>query len=138
MAERAAKATEEFEHGLEDDLNTAQALAAIFDLVRDANTAMDRSEFRLDDIAPVLATMDKFDAIFNVLRDDDAEKLRSLGIGSGESAPSDAEIEALIADRQEARKNRDFAKADRIRQELAERGIILEDSRGGAVNWKRK
>jgi cysteinyl-tRNA synthetase len=138
MAERAARATQEFEQGLEDDLNTAQALAAIFDLVREANIAMDRGEFRQDDAAPVLRTMEAFDAIFAVLGDDDAEKLRSLGIASGDSATSDVEIEALVDERQEARKNRDFAKADRIRQQLAERGIILEDTRDGGVRWKRK
>ena len=138
MAERAARANTEFEQGLEDDLNTAQALAAIFDLVREANIAMDRSEFRQDDAAPVLRTMEAFDAIFAVLGDDDAEKLRSLGIASGDSATSDVEIEALVDERQEARKNRDFAKADRIRQQLAERGIILEDTRDGGVRWKRK
>ena len=82
MPERAARATTEFEQGLEDDLNTAQALAAIFDLVREANTAMDRGEFRQDDAAPVLRTMEAFDAIFAVLGDDDAEKLRLLGIAS--------------------------------------------------------
>ena len=131
-------ATQEFEQGLEDDLNTAQALAAIFDLVREANTAMDRGEFRQDDVAPVLRTLEAFDAIFAVLGDDDAEKLRSLGI-AGEPTPlSDAEIEALVAERQEARKSRDFAEADRIRQQLADRGILLEDTRDGGVRWKRK
>jgi cysteinyl-tRNA synthetase len=138
MSERAGKAAEEFDQALADDLNTAQALAAIFDLVRDANTSMDRGEFRQDDVAPVLRTMDAFDAIFAVLRDDDSEKLRSLGIASGEAATSDAEIEALIAERQEARKNRDFAKADRVRQQLADGGVILEDKRDGTVTWKRK
>jgi cysteinyl-tRNA synthetase len=138
MGERAARATTEFEQGLEDDLNTAQALAAIFDLVREANTAMDRGEFRQEDAAPVLRTMEIFDAIFGVLGDDDAEKLRSLGIASDQGVLPDAEIESLVAERQEARKSRDFAKADRVRQQLAERGIILEDTRDGAVNWKRK
>jgi cysteinyl-tRNA synthetase len=138
MAERAVKAKEEFDRGLADDLNTAQALAAIFDLVRDANTAMDRGEFRQGDAAPVLAMMDTFDAIFAVLRDDDAEKLRSLGISKGSAPPSDAEVEALVAERQAARKRRDFAESDRIRDYLAERGIILEDSRDGGVRWKRK
>jgi len=138
ISERAARAKDEFEQGLEDDLNTAQALAAIFDLVRDANTAMDRGEFRQDDAGPVLRTMEAFDAIFAVLSDDDAEKLRSLGIGTGDIGPSDADIDALVAERQEARKNRDFAKADRLRQQLAERGIVLEDTRDGGVHWKRK
>ena len=138
MPERAARATAEFEQGLEDDLNTAQALAAIFDLVREANTAMDRGEFRQDDAAPVLRTMEAFDAIFAVLGDDDAEKLRLLGIASDQGVLPDAEIEALVAERQEARKSRDFAKADRVRQQLAERGIVLEDSRDGGVHWKRK
>ncbi len=74
---------QEFDSGLADDLNTAQALAAIFELVREANIAMDRGEFRQGDVAAVLAAMEKFDVIFAVLRDDDAEKLRALGIGGG-------------------------------------------------------
>jgi cysteinyl-tRNA synthetase len=138
IAERAAKAKDEFDRGLADDLNTAQALAAIFDLVRDANTAMDRGEFCQGDAAPVLDVMETFDAIFAVLRDDEAEKLRSLGISQGSEAPSDAEVEALVAERQAARKRRDFAASDRLRGQLAERGIILEDSRDGGVRWKRK
>jgi cysteinyl-tRNA synthetase len=138
MAGRAAKAHEDFDRGLADDLNTAQALAAIFDLVRDVNSAMDRGEFRQGDAVPVLEMMDKFDAIFAVLRDDDAEKLRSLGIGLDSAGPDDAEIEAIIAERQAARKRRDFAASDRIRDELAGRGVILEDSRDGTVRWKRK
>ena len=119
MAERAAKAREEFDRGLADDLNTAQALAAIFDLVRDVNIAMDRGEFRQGDAAPVLAVLETFDAIFAVLQDDDAEKLRALGIGQDSAGPSDAEIEALVAERQAARKRRDFAASDRIRDQLA-------------------
>src|ERR1700692_1964861 len=78
MAERAATAKDEFDRGLADDLNTAQALAAIFDLVREANTAMDRGEFCQGDAAAALEALETFDAIFAVLRDDDAEKLRSL------------------------------------------------------------
>ncbi len=138
IAERAVRAKDEFDRGLADDLNTAQALAAIFDLVRDANTEMDRGEFRQGDVAPVLEVMEAFDAIFAVLRDDDAEKLHSLGIGQAAATLSDAEVEALVAERQAARKRRDFAASDRIRDQLAERGIILEDSRDGGVRWKRK
>jgi len=138
MAERAAKSREDFDRGLADDLNTAQALAAIFDLVRDVNTAMDRGEFRQGDATPVLAALESFDAIFAVLRDDDAEKLRALGLAPDSPPLSEAEIEALIAERQAARKRRDFAASDRIRDQLAERGVILEDSRDGGVRWKRK
>ena len=138
IPERVAKAREDFDRGLADDLNTAQALAAIFDLVRDVNTAMDRGEFREGDVAPVLAMMQSFDAIFAVLRDDDAEKLRALGLSKNSAGPSDAEIDALVAERQAARKRRDFAASDRIRDQLAEGGIILEDSRDGGIRWKRK
>jgi cysteinyl-tRNA synthetase len=138
ISQRAAGAREEFDRGLADDLNTAQALAAIFDLVRDANTAMDRGEFRQDDAAPVLAVMERFDAIFAVLTDDDGEKLGALGISPRGPTLNDNEVEALIAERQAARKRRDFAASDRIRDQLAERGIILEDSRDGTVRWKRK
>jgi cysteinyl-tRNA synthetase len=138
MATRAAKALEEFDRGLADDLNTAQALAAIFDLVRDVNTAVDRGEFRQGDAAPVLAALESFDAIFAVLHDDDGEKLRALGLAPDSPPLSDADIEALVAQRQAARKRRDFAASDRIRDQLAERGVILEDSREGGVRWKRK
>ena len=138
MAERVATARDEFEAGLADDLNTAQALAAIFDLVRDVNTAMDRGEFRREDAAVVLDLMETFDAIFAVLKDDDAEKLKSLGVASETPEISEAEIEALIAERQAARKRRDFAASDRIRDELAAKGIVLEDSRDGVVRWKKK
>jgi cysteinyl-tRNA synthetase len=138
MASRAAKAQEDFDRGLADDLNTAQALAAIFDLVRDVNTAMDRGEFRQGDTAPVLAALESFDAIFAVLHDDDGEKLRALGLAPDSPPLSDAEIEALVAERQAARKRRDFAASDRLRDQLAERGVILEDSRDGGVRWRRK
>ena len=138
MVARAEKAGADFEAGLEDDLNTAMALAAIFDLVRDVNTAMDRGEFRRGDVPLVLRVMEKFDSIFALLTDDDAEKLRALGFEAAGTALTNAEIEALVAERQAARKRRDFATADRLRQQLAERGIILEDTRDGGVRWKRK
>ena len=138
MTERAAKARSDFDSGLADDLNTAQALAAIFDLVRDVNIAIDRSEFRQGDVAPVLAVLDAFDTIFAVLHDDDAEKIRALGLAESSTLLGDAEIEALVAERQAARKRRDFAESDRLRAQLATLGIVLEDSRDGGVRWKRK
>jgi cysteinyl-tRNA synthetase len=135
---RALTAQEEFDRGLADDLNTAQALAAIFDLVRDVNTAMDRGEFRQGDAVPVLAALQTFDAIFAVLHDDDAEKLRALGLAQAPTGLNDVEIEALVAERQAARKRRDFAASDRVRDQLTEHGIILEDARDGSVRWKRR
>jgi cysteinyl-tRNA synthetase len=138
IAARVAEAREGFERGLEDDLNTAVALAAWFDLVRDVNSAIDLGEFRQGDIPAVLAAMEDFDTIFAVLTDDDAEKLRALGFEVAAPSLGDAEIESLVAERQAARRRRDFATADRIRQQLAERGIILEDTRDGSVRWKRK
>ena len=138
MAQRAAQAMDEFDVGMADDLNTAQALAAIFDLVRDVNTALDHREFRQGDLLAVQGVLTAFDAIFAVLRDDDAEKLKALGIAPIAPTLSDVEVEARIAERQEVRKRRDFAASDRIRDELAELGIIIEDSRDGTVRWKRK
>jgi len=138
MAARAAEAAAQFEAGLADDLNTAQALAAIFDLVRDANTAMDRGEFGTGDAAPVLEALAKFDRIFAVLEDQDGVRLHALGYGPASAEITDAEVERLIAERQAARARRDFTASDRIRQELLDRGIILEDTRDGTVRWKRK
>jgi cysteinyl-tRNA synthetase len=137
LAARARRAEEEFERGLEDDLNTAVALAAIFDLVRELNTVADRGELGAGDAAAALAAMEKFDRIFAVLADDDAARLGALGI-TGVTAVADEEIEQLVAERQAARKKRDFKRADEIRAALAERGIILEDTKDGGVRWKRK
>jgi cysteinyl-tRNA synthetase len=137
MAERIAAAAKEFDAALADDLNTAEALAAVFDLVREANIAMDKGEFHQGNVAATQELLANFDAIFAVLKDEDAAKLKALGYGAGTEI-SDAEIEKLVAERQAARQRRDFAESDRIRKELAGRGIILEDSRDGSVRWKRK
>jgi cysteinyl-tRNA synthetase len=138
MAERIAKAREEFDVGLSDDLNTARALAAVFDLVREANIAMDKGEFRQGDVVAVQEFLATFDRVFAVLEDNDGEKLRALGYGTPESGPSDAEIDKLVAERNAAKKRRDFATADRLRKELADRGILIEDAKDGSVRWKRK
>jgi cysteinyl-tRNA synthetase len=139
MARAIAESAERFEAALADDLNTAQALAAVFDMIREANIAMDRGQFREGERAKARALLDKFDAIFAVLEDDDAQRLAALGIADGSAAAaSDAEIDALVAERQAARKRKDFKAADKIRQELAERGILLEDVKDGGIRWKRK
>jgi cysteinyl-tRNA synthetase len=138
MKERAAKALDDFDAGLADDLNTAVALAATFDFVREANIAMDSRGFGQEDVVAAEEFLDAFDQIFAVVKDNDAEKLAELGFGNTEEAVTDTWVEAKVAGRQEARQRRDFAKSDEIRKELGERGIILEDSKDGSVRWKRR
>jgi len=135
---RIEAAGKDFEAGLEDDLNTAQALAAIFDLVREVNTAIDRGEFSRADAPAALALIEHFDSIFAVVVDDDAEKLQRLGYAVASAELPDEKIESLVEARQQARQRRDFQAADGIRQDLASRGIILEDLKDGTVRWKRK
>jgi cysteinyl-tRNA synthetase len=138
MAARIAKAADDFDAGLSDDLNTAQALAAIFDFVREANIAMDKGEFRQGDVKAAQEFLNNFDQVFAVLEDNDAEKLKAAGFAPATSGVDDAEIEKLVAERQAARQRRDFPASDRIRKQLADRGIILEDTKDGSVRWKRK
>src|SRR5215470_11917235 len=138
MAVRIAKAADDFDAGLSDDLNTAQALAAMFDFVREANIAMDKGEFRQNDAAAARQFLATFDQIFAVLEDNDAARLKEIGYSTESAALSEEEVEKLVAERQAARKRRDFATADRVRKELDERGIILEDTKDGNVRWKRK
>ncbi len=133
LAERTAQAVREFGEALDDDLNTAEALAAVFNLVRDANTAMDRGEFRQGDAPAVEKALEQFDAVFAVLSD---QVTRSFDLDAVLVHLTDAQIEALLAERQKARARRDFARADEIRRELAAKGIIVEDTKDGA-RWKR-
>ncbi len=126
MAARTARASQAFSASLNDDLNTAEALAAVFEFVRDANSAMDSGEFRAGNVAAALEFLGLFDSIFKVLEP---------SVKPGEF--SDAEIEAAVAERTAAKKARNFALADQIRDRLLEQGIILEDTKSG-VRWKRK
>jgi cysteinyl-tRNA synthetase len=138
IAGRITQAADEFDAGLSDDLNTARALAAVYDLVRDANIAIDKGEFGTADATAAQEFLLTFDRIFAVLEDNDAQKLQELGYALESGTLSDVDVEAKMAERQAARKNRDFAASDRIRQELADRGILIEDNRDGSVRWKRK
>jgi cysteinyl-tRNA synthetase len=124
MRAAAARALEEFTNGLDDDLNTSVALAAVHNLSREVNTALDNHALRADDQRDLLALIARFDSVLNIFGHTEREML-------------DAEIQALIDERQQARHRRDFARGDEIRDELAARGIILEDTRDG-VRWKRR
>jgi cysteinyl-tRNA synthetase len=115
-----------FDAALDDDLNTAAALAAVFEYIRETNSAMDSGEFRAGNVAATQALLERFDSVFDVLKPTVEE-----------SALSDADIEALIAERNAARKARNFKRSDEIRDQLAVSGIILEDTKEG-VRWKRR
>ncbi|HUO33196.1 MAG TPA: cysteine--tRNA ligase [Bryobacteraceae bacterium] len=126
LAERTAAAQAQFTAAMDDDLNTAEALAAMFEYVRDANSAMDAGEAKAGNRAPALEFLSRFDAVFDVLRP--TEQSGQIG---------DAEVEAQIQARNDAKKARNFALADQIRQDLLDQGIILEDTKAG-TRWKRK
>jgi len=145
---RGREAKETFEAGLDDNLNTAQALAAVFELVRDVNIAMDNGRFRQGAAPAVLEVMERWDRVFAMLEDRDREKLAKFGLAEGGEAKegaaagdhatySDERVEQLVAERNAARQDGDFARADQIRAELWHAGVILEDTKVG-TRWKRK
>jgi cysteinyl-tRNA synthetase len=147
----ASSAHQSFLDALSNDLNTAEARAPIFDLVRAANTSLDQARLLADDRAPILQVLAAFDAVFDVLTDSDADASRRALAWARETnrldqvAPSvlaldaltDEAVDALVAERTLAKRQRNFARADQIRNHLAENGILLEDSKDG-VRWKRK
>ncbi|MGC2329965.1 MAG: cysteine--tRNA ligase [Candidatus Acidiferrales bacterium] len=135
---RIENAEGEFDAGLADDINTAVALAAVFDLVRDANTAIDRGAFLQQDAMRALVAMEKFDAILSVLADDDDEKLAKLGFTTAKPRLAAEQVDALMEERNAAKRRRDFGRADAIRQQLIDSGIIVEDTKDGSVRWKYK
>jgi cysteinyl-tRNA synthetase len=122
-------ARQAFESALQGDLNTAAALAAVFELVRGVNAAVDEGAISVSDAGLVRQAVDAFDRVLGVVALRRAEDARP-------PVPVE-EIERLIEERRAARQRRDFAAADGIRQDLAERGILLEDNAGG-TRWKNK
>ena len=114
----------DFEEAMDDDFNTAAALAAVHNLVREINTLLADDAVLSDDRVKILEAIENFDSVLGIFGKEEAEIL-------------DEEIERLIQERQDARHNRDFARSDEIRDQLAEKGIILEDTKDG-VRWKRK
>ncbi len=146
-----AKAATEFTAALANDLNTAEASAAISEMVRTANSAADAGTLGEENAAEILRVLTMFDGIFAVLVDRDAELTRAAlawAEAEGRSGQadgalvarmglSDEEIDALVAERTQAKKTRNFARADAIRNELLAKGMLIEDAKDG-VRWKRK
>jgi cysteinyl-tRNA synthetase len=154
MAELARESSERMKAGMEDDLNTAQAQAAIFDMVRAANAAMDAGQLKKEDTASLLAALEKFDEIFAILKDDDAPKMQAIHDWAkaegrekdisqklldviGAQQLSDAVIEKKIGEMEQARRARNFKLSDTIRAELTAAGILVEQTKDG-VRWRRK
>jgi cysteinyl-tRNA synthetase len=139
---------------LDDDLNTAQAQAAIFDMVRAVNAAIDSGDVKKGDTPPLLDVLSQFDEIFSVLQDDDADKMeRIVAWAKAEgrekdispalldivrsAALSDEQINQKIDQMKAARAAKKFAESDAIRAELTAAGIIIEQTKEG-VQWRRK
>ncbi len=124
ITELVRRSQKRFEDALDDDLNTAEALAAIHDFVRETNARIDQNEVKAGDRRALLDLVDNFDSVFNIFGEASQELL-------------EAEIQALIDEREAARRARNFARADEIRNLLTSKGIILEDTKDG-VRWRKK
>ncbi len=154
MKQLAEETVSRMKSALEDDLNTAETQGAIFDMVRKANAAFDAGEVRKDDVPHLLGTIQKFDEIVAVLKDDDQPKMKAVlewakaerrekeispelmeMAGSGQL--SDEEVNRKLAEMEAARKSRNFKVSDSLRAELADAGIIVENTKEG-VRWRRR
>jgi cysteinyl-tRNA synthetase len=111
------QALQQFEEGMDDDLNISLGLAAIFAFVRDVNRLMADGRLSRENAQAVMATMRRFDGV--------------LGLLDTEETAVDAEVERLAGEREQARKRRDFATADRLRSQIAARGYVIEDTPHG-------
>lgn len=154
MAKLAQETLDRMQAAMDDDLNTAQMQAAIFDMVRAANAALDAGQVQSEDAKSLLKALDHFDEIFAVIRDDDAAKVGSvvdwakadgrekdIAPEALELAASsqlfDAAIEGKIEEMSAARRARNFAASDALRSELVAAGILVENTKDG-VRWRRK
>jgi cysteinyl-tRNA synthetase len=154
MAQLADETIARIKSALDDDLNTAEAQAAMFDMLRKANTALDAGKVRQDDVKPMLGALEKFDEIFGVLNDDDQPKMRvildwaraegrekeispALMEIAGSAQLADEQVNQKLAEMEAARKSRNFKLSDALRAELTAAGIIVENTKDG-VRWRRK
>ena len=159
MAQLAEETIARIKSALDDDLNTAEAQGAMFDMLRKANTALDAAEagqnnFRQDDVKPLLAALEQFDEIFGVLKDDDQPKMKAIldwaraegrekDISpelleiAGSAQLGDEQVNQKLAEMEAARKARNFKASDALRAELTAEGIIVENTKVG-VRWRRK
>jgi cysteinyl-tRNA synthetase len=154
MTKLASEASANLRSALDDDLNTAQAQAAIFDMVRVANAAIDSGAMKKEDIPPLLAALTQFDEIFAVLNDNDLPKMQGIADWAKtegreqdispqlldilrSAALSDQQIDQEVAEMVAARKARDFARSDSIRAQLTTQGVLIEQTKDG-VRWRRK
>ena len=117
------KTKKDFEKGMDDDLNISNALAVIFEFVKDINTLMMDGKIGKNDAKKIIKLMQDFDKVIGILE----EKEKKLS----------PELKKLIDEREKARKEKDYNKADKIREELRKKGIILEDTKEG-VRWKKQ
>jgi cysteinyl-tRNA synthetase len=125
MAALIPTAREHFEAALDDDLNTSAALAALMQLIKDSNVALDNGELLEDDRTEIRKWLEVVDERLAII-----PPMEQLVQG-------DEEIDALVAQINEARRNRDYTTSDRIRNELLNRGVVIEDTREG-TRWRRK
>jgi cysteinyl-tRNA synthetase len=159
MAQLAEETIANIKSALDDDLNTAEAQAAMFDMLRKANTALDaaaagQNNFRQDDVKLLLGALEKFDEIFGVLRDDDQPKMKVIldwaraEDREKEISPelmeiacsaqlADEQVNQKLSEMEAARRARNFKASDALRAELTAAGIIVENTKDG-VRWRRK
>ena len=154
MARLASDTRDRITAALDDDLNTAQAQGAVFDMVRSANAAMDCGAMRKADVPALLAALSQFDEIFAVLKDDDAPKMQHVADWAKaegrekeispelieilrSNALSDEQVHQKIEQMKAARAAKKFAESDAIRAELTAQGILIEQTKEG-VRWRRK
>ncbi len=159
MAQLAEETITQMKSALDDDLNTAEAQAAMFDMLRKVNTALDATEagqnnVRQDDVKRLLCALEKFNEIFGVLKDDDQPKMKAIldwakAEGrekeispelmeiAGSAQLSDEQVNQKLAEMEAARKARNFKTSDALRAELTAEGVIVENTKEG-VRWRRK